>query len=106
MDRRPARLTAPRKRRQPIWLIELVLALSGIRPQAFLHEKGDCAVRAFQIAAGIPYARAHSLLKAAGRIDRRGTTNNTIELVAGILGLTEVGEVARYHGAGWQAPRA
>lgn len=36
-------------------------------------ERQDCAVRAFAVAACLPYERAHELYAAAGRRDRKGT---------------------------------
>jgi hypothetical protein len=45
----------------------------GRDQDGFEYETRDCAVRAIAIAASIPYAHAHALLKAEGRKDRHGT---------------------------------
>jgi len=45
----------------------------GKEQAGFAHERNDCAVRALALSTGIPYAKAHDLLKAEGRKDRRGT---------------------------------
>jgi hypothetical protein len=37
-------------------------------------EHNDCTVRAFSVAADIPYSEAHTIFKAAGRKDRKGTS--------------------------------
>jgi len=47
----------------------------------FWYETNDCAVRALAHSFGIDYARAHSVLKAAGRKDKRGTPVNIIHNV-------------------------
>lgn len=41
-------------------------------------DTGDCAVRAFAVAAGISYDRANVLLMAHGRVFRRGTSVRTM----------------------------
>ena len=47
----------------------------------FWYETNDCAVRALANAFGAGYAKAHSVLKAAGRQDKRGTAVDVIHNV-------------------------
>lgn len=52
---------------------------AGALPPEFAHETDDCAVRALMVAAGLPYANAHAILKAAGRQDRKDTYARTMD---------------------------
>lgn len=63
----------------------LYAALNAVSDQ--LGEWNDCAVKAVAVAAGVPYAEAHALLKAAGRRDRRGMKNTLYKDVLRALGL-------------------
>ena len=57
-----------------------MLALTQCRRDSSnMGERRDCAVIALAIACGVSYARAHACLKSAGRCDRCGTHNHTIE---------------------------
>ena len=67
--------------------------LYAVTPPAFASEKNDCAVRALAVAAGHSYEEAHRALKLHGRVDRRGTYNQTMERAAGMLGLRLVEEL-------------
>lgn len=56
-------------------------------PVAFAKERGDCAVRALRIAAGVSYFTAHSALAAHGRLQRHGTRNGIMSSAAMSFGL-------------------
>lgn len=44
----------------------------ALRGDAFAYERNDCTVRAFAVAAGVPYSDAHAFVARLGRQDRRG----------------------------------
>jgi hypothetical protein len=50
-------------------------------------EHRDCAVRAFVVLTGKPYAEVHALFKSAGRKDGRGTRISVMRKVANSLNL-------------------
>lgn len=54
-------------------MIRLTVTDGGKDQEGFLNEWNDCGVRALALSTGVTYAKAHSLLKAEGRRDRKGT---------------------------------
>ncbi len=66
-------------------MADFVSTDGGRDAEGFRHETNDCVVRAWAIAAQIPYAEAHAAFKAAGRRDRRGTKLHVSEAVMGDL---------------------
>src|SRR6266550_5322529 len=54
-------------------MIRLTVTDGGQHQEGFLNEYNDCAVRALALSTGVPYTKAHGLLKAEGRRDRKGT---------------------------------
>ena len=50
-------------------------AYSQLRSADLAFERNDCGVRALATAAALSYAEAHALCKHAGRPDKRGMTN-------------------------------
>jgi hypothetical protein len=65
----------------------LIVTDGGREKAGFVHESRDCAVREFATATDIPYARAHALLKAAGRRDRKGTRTTSFNLALATSGI-------------------
>ena len=49
-------------------------ALGNVRDDEHTTETNDCTVRALKVAAGVPYADAHSLCSSLGRRPRKGMT--------------------------------
>ena len=60
-------------------MIRLTKTDGGKIEEGFTHETNDCGVRALALATGLSYAKAHGLLKAEGRLDRKGTKTTQIE---------------------------
>jgi hypothetical protein len=63
-------------------------------PPAFRGEKRDCGVRALRVAIGRTYEDAHRILKAYGRVDKRGTYNNTMTIAGRMYGLEVISTAA------------
>ena len=64
-------------------MIRLTKTDGGKLQDGFEHETNDCGVRALAIAANLGYTKAHELLKAEGRRDRKGTKQSWIEIALG-----------------------
>ena len=69
----------------------------------FWYETNDCAVRALANAFDVGYAKAHSVLKAAGRQDKKGTPVDMIHNVV-LRGCDGKRGYQLHHiGKGWEA---
>jgi hypothetical protein len=60
-------------------VIRLTKTDGGKLQDGFSHETNDCGVRALALSTGMTYAKAHGLLKAEGRRDRKGTKQTQLE---------------------------
>src|SRR3977135_359688 len=54
-------------------MIRVTYSDGGRDQEGFTNEWNDCAVRALALSTGVGYTKAHDLLKAEGRRDRKGT---------------------------------
>jgi hypothetical protein len=61
-------------------MIRVTVTDGGAAQEGFINEWNDCAVRALALSANVSYTKAHDLLKAEGRRDRKGTKLNQIRL--------------------------
>jgi hypothetical protein len=53
-------------------------SLGNVRDEEHTTETNDCTVRALKVAAGVPYADAHSLCSSLGRRPRKGMTSSQL----------------------------
>jgi len=81
-------------------VIKLTVTDGGATQEGFLNEWNDCSVRALALSTGIGYAKAHSLLKAEGRRNRRGTKlrmiRRALEKIGQFQELTPSGPIGGY----------
>jgi hypothetical protein len=68
-------------------MIKLTQTDGGKIQDGFTNERNDCSVRAFALACNVRYARAHELLKAAGRRDRKGAKVFMLQTAAKAAGI-------------------
>lgn len=64
-------------------LISGWVSTDGGRTEAGIKDTNDCAVRAYALFKGIPYAEAHALFKKEGRKNGRGTSFTIIRSLLG-----------------------
>lgn len=64
------------------------------------NEKNDCAVKAIAITHNVEYSQVHKMLRAEGRVNRKGTYRHQQEAVSKLLGATFIDTIPRKVGGG------